>query len=134
MENGAGNRNIEGSIRENPMDIINENQTSLRYFIEARSVMGRTLGNPCHCKPKRKKAYSTGNMSRNHQRHHRPEMMNYSTEKMRPPRHLSAENVSHQNHRGGSHTPCSLRISDDSGLQLPINDNLFASLTSKVDK
>lgn len=132
MESGKDNRTTEGSIRENPMDIINENQMSFRSFIEGHS--GRTLRNPCHGKHKRAKANSTGNISRSHSRRHRPEMMNYSTEKMRPPRHLSIGNVSDQNHQAGSHISCRLRISDDSGLQLPMNDNLFSSLTSEVEK
>ena len=132
MESGTENRSTDGSICENPMDIIKENQTSFRSFMEAH--LGRTLRNTCHGKHKRAKANSTGNISRSHSRHHCAEMMNYSTEKMRSPRHVGTGNASHQNHQAGSHISCRLRISDDSGLQLPMNDNLFASLTSEVEK
>ena len=118
MENGAVNKNEEGSIHVNPVfDTVNNNKPANGIIKQKQSAMDeydmvsslpstpvrvRTLSEPKCGTARRARANSTGNVSRNQDRNPSHEATYFSAEKVRLPRHLSAGNVSHQIRHAGS--------------------------------
>ena len=118
MENGAVNKNEEGSIHVNPIfgtvnnnkpanGIINQNQSAMVEYdmvssLPSTPVRVRTLSEPKYGTARRARANSTGNVSRNQDRNPIQEATYFSAEKVQLPRHLSAGNVAHQNRHAAS--------------------------------
>lgn len=119
MENGTAHKADATSIHVNPMfnsgnnnklptATTNQPQVILPVndavaSLPSTPARGRTQSEPRTGTPRRTRANSTGNVSRSHERHQNHGIINYSEEKVRLPRHLSAGNVSHQ-HRQAAHS------------------------------
>ena len=117
MENGTAQKGDAASIHVNPMfnssnnnkppsALTNQNQAippgnDTVSSLPSTPARGRTQSEPRSGTPRRARANSTGNVSRSHDRHHSQGITNYSEERLRLPRHLSAGNVSHQHRQGG---------------------------------
>lgn len=97
---GSNNKTPHSATNSNPASLPGNDKVSSLPSTPSRS---RTLSEPKSGTPRRFRANSTGNVSRSHERHHSQGMTDYSDERIRLPRHLSAGNVSHH-HRQGSHS------------------------------
>ncbi|KAL9969683.1 hypothetical protein ACROYT_G021927 [Oculina patagonica] len=117
MENGTAKKDDGTDIHVNPMfnsgnnnnkapsSVTNPNPINLPgngaiSSLPSTPCRSRTLSEPKSGTPRRDRAYSTGNVSRSHERHHSQGMTNYPDERVRLPRHLSAGNVSPHNRQG----------------------------------
>ena len=119
MENGTAQKGDATSIHVNPMfNTGNNNKLPIATTNQPQVILpvndavtslpstparGRTQSEPRTGTPRRTRANSTGNVSRSHERNQNHGIINYSEEKVRLPRHLSAGNVSHQ-HRQAAHS------------------------------
>lgn len=96
--NGGNSNKPPSSItNSNPGNLLGKETVSSLPSTPCRS---RTLSEPRSGTPRRGRANSTGNVSRSHERHHSQGMPDYSDERVRIPRHLSAGNVSHHHRHG----------------------------------
>ena len=100
FNSGSNNKTSSSMSNPNPVNLHGNDVVSSLPSTPCRS---RTVSEPKSGTPRRGRANSTGNVSRSHERHHSQGMPDYTDERIRLPRHLSAGNVSHH-HRQGSHS------------------------------